>query len=89
MSLRNRLTLQFGLLASLVLGVASIAIYFLSADYRKDEFSHRMISRGENMAKLLIQIDEVDENLLNLIERDNPVRLQEEEILIFNYAVES
>ncbi|MBP9152959.1 MAG: HAMP domain-containing histidine kinase [Flavobacteriales bacterium] len=85
MSLRNRLTLQFGLLASLVLGVASIAIYFLSADYRKDEFSHRMISRGENMAKLLIQIDEVDENLLNLIERDNPVRLQEEEILIFNY----
>ncbi|MCF8464892.1 MAG: HAMP domain-containing protein [Flavobacteriales bacterium] len=85
MSLRNRLTLQFGLLASLVLGVASVAIYFLSADYRKDEFSQRLISRGENMAKLLIQIEEVDENLLNIIERDNPVRLQEEEILIFNF----
>ncbi len=85
MSLRNRLTLQFGLLASLVLGVASVAIYFLSADYRKDEFSQRLISRGENMAKLLIQIDEVDENLLNIIERDNPVRLQDEEILIFNF----
>ena len=85
MSLRNRLTLQFGLLASLVLGVASIAIFLLSSDYRKDEFSQRLISRGENMAKLLIQIEEVDENLLNIIERDNPVRLPEEEILIFNF----
>ncbi|MCF8465306.1 MAG: HAMP domain-containing histidine kinase [Flavobacteriales bacterium] len=85
MSLRNRLTLQFGLLASLVLGVASIAIYFLSADYRKDEFSQRLISRGENMAKLLIQIEEVDQNLLNIIECDNPVRLPEEQILIFNF----
>lgn len=85
MSLRNRLTLQFGLLASLVLGIASLAIYFLSSDYRKDEFSHRLVSRGENMAKLLIQVEEVDENLLNIIERDNPVRLPEEEILIFNF----
>ena len=85
MSLRNRLTLQFGLLASLVLGVASIAIFLLSSDYRKDEFSQRLISRGENMAKLLIQVEEVDENLLNIIERDNPVRLPEEEILIFNF----
>ena len=85
MSLRNRLTLQFGLLASLVLGIASIAIYFLSANYRKDEFSQRLISRGENMAKLLIQVEEIDENLLNIIERDNPVRLPDEEILIFNF----
>lgn len=85
MSLRNRLTLQFGLLASLVLGIASLAIYFLSSDYRKDEFSQRLVSRGENMAKLLIQVEEIDENLLNIIERDNPVRLPEEEILIFNF----
>jgi signal transduction histidine kinase len=85
MSLRNRLTLQFGLLASIVLSVAFIAVYFLSADYRKEEFSHRLVSRGENMAKLLIQVEEVDENLLNIIERDNPVRLPEEKILIFNF----
>ena len=85
MSLRNRLTLQFGLLASLVLGVASVAIFLLSSNYRKDEFSQRLVSRGENMAKLLIQVEEVDENLLNIIERDNPVRLPEEEILIFNF----
>lgn len=85
MSLRNRLTLQFGLLASIVLGFASIAIYILSSNYRQEEFSHRLVSRGENMAKLLIQIDEIDENLLNIIERDNPVRLPEEEFLIFNF----
>lgn len=85
MSLRNRLTLQFGLLASLVLGFASIAIYLLSSNYRKEEFSQRLVGRGENVAKLLIQVDEIDENLLNIIERNNPVRLPEEEFLIFNF----
>ncbi len=82
MSIRNRLTLQFGLLASLVLGIAAMAIYLLSADYRKDEFAQRMQSRGENTAKLFIQVEEVDENLLDIIERDNPIRLPEEEIII-------
>jgi len=85
MSIRNRLSLQFGLLASLVLGIASIAIYYLSADYRKDEFSLRLRNRGENTAKLLIQVDEIDENLLNIIERDNPVSLAEEQIFIYNF----
>jgi signal transduction histidine kinase len=84
MSIRNRLTLQFGLLASLVLGIAAMAIYLLSADYRKDEFAQRMQSRGENTAKLFIQVEEVDEDLLDIIERDNPIRLPEEEIVIFD-----
>jgi signal transduction histidine kinase len=85
MSIRNRLTLQFALLSTLVLGIASVAIYMLSSDYREDEFAQRLVSRGENAAKLLIQVDEVDGKLLNIIERDNPVRLPEEEILIYNF----
>jgi len=84
MSIRNRLTLQFGLLASLVLGLAFLAIYLLSANYRKDEFADRLKARGENTAKLLIQVDEVDENLLQIIERDNPIQLQDEQMIMFN-----
>lgn len=85
MSIRNRLTLQFALLASLVLSLAFLAIYLLSANYRKDEFVDRLRARGENTAKLLIQVDEVDENLLQIIERDNPVQLQDEQIIVFDY----
>jgi len=85
MTIRTRLALQFMLLASLVLGGAFVAVYTLSAAYRSEEFQGRLRDRGTNAAKLLIQMDEVSEALLKKIERDNPVRLPEEAIRIFDH----
>lgn len=85
MTIRTRLALQFMLLASLILGTAFIVVYVLSADYREDEFMGRLKDRGTNTAKLLIQVDEVNEELLGKIEGDNPVRLPEEVIRIYDH----
>lgn len=85
MNIRTRLALQFMLLASLMLGTAFVVIYSFSARYRTDEFQDRMRDRGTNAAVLLIQVDEVSEELLRRIERDNPVRLPEEAIRIFDH----
>ncbi|MBP6698431.1 MAG: HAMP domain-containing histidine kinase [Flavobacteriales bacterium] len=85
MTIRTRLAVQFLLLASLVLGVAFVVVFLLSADYREEEFMGRLKDRGTNTAMLLIQVDEVDEQLLAKIERDNPVRLPEEVILVFDH----
>lgn len=83
MTIRTRLALQFVLLGSLVLATAFVAVYMLSADYRAEEFSNRMRDRGMHAAKLLLQVDEVSEDLLMKIERNNPVRLPEEYVRIF------
>ncbi|MBK7554903.1 MAG: HAMP domain-containing protein [Flavobacteriales bacterium] len=85
MTIRTRLALQFLLLASLILGGAFVVVYALSAEYREEEFIGRLKDRGTNTAKLLIQVDEVDEQLLARIEGDNPVRLPEEVIRIFDH----
>lgn len=85
MNIRTRLALQFMLLASLVLGSAFVAVYSFSARYRTDEFRDRMRDRGTNAAMLLIQVDEVSEDLLRRIERDNPVKLPKEAIRIFDH----
>lgn len=85
MTIRTRLALQFMLLASLILGGAFIVVYLLSADYRGEEFISRLKDRGTNTAKLLIQVDEVDERLLKKIEESNPVRLPEEVIRIYDH----
>jgi signal transduction histidine kinase len=71
-----------------VLGSAFVAVYMLSAAYRQEEFTGRMRDRGINAAKLLIQVDEVNEALLKKIERDNPVRLPEESIRIYDHHSE-
>ncbi|MCB0795776.1 MAG: HAMP domain-containing protein [Flavobacteriales bacterium] len=85
MTIRSRLTAQFLALASLILGVAFIAVYMLSADHREEEFLGRMRDRGTNTAKLLLQVEEVDEPLLTKIESDNPVRVPEETIRIYDH----
>ncbi len=84
MSIRNRIAVQFGILASLVLGVASVAVFVLSADYRKEEFLGRMRAQGQRAARLLLQVDEVDESLLRIIDSRSPVTLPAERILIFD-----
>jgi len=85
MSIRNRLAFQFGLLASLVLGVASVAIFLLSAQYREDEFSERMRAQGERAARLLLQVDEVDEPLLRIIDSSSPLTLPKERVMIYDH----
>jgi len=85
MTIRTRLAVQFMLLASFILGGAFIVVYVSSANYRAEEFMGRLKDRGNNTAKLLIQVDEVDEHLLAKIERDNPVRLPEESIILFDH----
>lgn len=85
MTIRNRLTIQFIILVALIMGISLIAIYYSSSQFRQDEFYERMESRAYNTAKLLIKVDEVDENLLKKMEEDNPVRLPEEAIMIFDY----
>lgn len=65
--------------------IASGAIYFSSASYRKEIFYNRLESKALNTAKLLIEIEEIDAALLLKIEKDNPVNLPYERIIILDY----
>ena len=83
MSIRTRLAVQFVMLASLVLGVSFLAVYLRSTDFRREEFVNRLRDHGESAAKLLIQVDEVDDRLLRKMEEFSPVRMPEEAISIY------
>lgn len=88
MKIRQKLTLQFFLLASVILLLFSLAVYIASAKYRRDDFYQRLESRAISTARLLIEVDEIDTDLLTKIEEDNPVSLPDEKIIIFNYKNE-
>ena len=88
MQIRTRLTYLFIIVVALILFISSIAIYFFSADYRKDDFYTRLSNKANNISKLLIEIEEVDATLLKTIEKDNPASLPEEKIIIYNYQDE-
>ncbi len=88
MDIRKKLTLWFLLIVSFILIISSIAIYLFSSDYREDDFYNRLLNKGKNTAKLLIEVDGVDAVLLRKIEKDNPVSLPNEKISIYNYKNE-
>ena len=68
MNIRAKLTFRFTVIVAAIILLLSSFIYYFSADYRKSEFYGRLKDRGVNTAKLLIDVDEVNTNLLNIIE---------------------
>ncbi|MBT1706176.1 HAMP domain-containing sensor histidine kinase [Chryseosolibacter indicus] len=85
MNIRTKLTVRFILIAAIIFLLSSVLIYILSAQYREEDFYSRLFNKSNNTAKLLIEVDEVDVDLLYKIERDNPVSLPNEKIIIYNY----
>ncbi len=88
MQIRKKLTYRFISIVEVILFFSSLAIYISAADYRKDDFYNRLLNKGQNTAKLLIEVAEVDADLLHKIEDDNPMSLPEEKIIIYNYKNE-
>lgn len=85
MNIRVKLTLRFIAVTAIIMLLASVLIFVFSAEYRREDFYDRLMSKASNTAKLLIEVDEVDAALLMKIEQDNPVSLPNEKIIIFNY----
>lgn len=85
MKIRIKLTLLFIVIVAIIITLASVAIYYSSADYRKDDFYNRLMNKAISTARLLIEVDEVNATLLRRIERDNPLSLPDEKIIIYNF----
>lgn len=84
MQIRTKLTLQFILLAGVIMLVSSVAVYYFSSDFRKEDFYNRLQSQSRSTARLILNPYQPDENLARMIENDNPANLQHKKIVILN-----
>lgn len=83
MTIRQRLTLQFSLIVGILLMGFSFAVYFFSSNYRADEFYTRLKDKAETAARLLLEVEGVDDALLKVISQTSRDLLPEELIMIF------
>ncbi len=84
MSIRTRLTWQFTLIVASILIFLFIAIYLFYADFRRDEYYSRLTKKALTTARLLIDVQEIDHDLLKIIDRNSLNALHNEKIYIFN-----
>jgi len=82
MQIRTRLTLQFLLLGGLIMIIASIAIYFSSANLQRHSFNNLLKTRAESIARLVLDSYEYNTNLILRSGPGNPAKLQDEKFLI-------
>jgi len=84
MNIRARLTITFFAIVIVVVSIISISIFYLSSNYRAQDFKRRLKNRAINAANLLTQFEEVDATLLQRMERENPANLPNQNIIIYN-----
>jgi signal transduction histidine kinase len=82
-SLRIRFALGFTLLFAAFLGTALTIIYLSYADFRKDEFYSRLKDRGLTTFKFLVEVEQIDNDLLKLIDKNTMNSLYDEKVLIY------
>ena len=88
MEIRKKLAYQFIGIVAFILLFSLLAIYFSFSQSRREEFYDRLGSKAKLVAQMLIDIDEIDSELLRKIERNNPLSLPNEKIIIFNFENE-
>ncbi len=68
--------------------IAFVAIYYSSATFRKENFYNRLTNKSWSIAKLLLDTYGYDADRVRRIERDNPVRMQNEKITVLDFKNE-
>jgi signal transduction histidine kinase len=84
MNIRYKLSIQFTAIVLSILVLFSSAIYFISANYRKKDFTTRLEEKALTTAKLLIEVKEVDSTLLKIIDKNTLNVLEDEKVLIYD-----
>lgn len=85
MQIRTKLALQFLLLGGIIMIIASVAIYFSSASLRKGDFYKLLWNKARSTANLLFNTSKVEADRVLGIEKNSPVNLQNEKIIIINF----
>ncbi|MCR6642681.1 MAG: hypothetical protein NVV82_27770 [Sporocytophaga sp.] len=84
MKIRNKLTLQFTGIVFCILILFSICIYYAFSQYREYSFRKRLKEKALNTAKILIEVDEINAELLKKLRRNYLQSLHEEYVRIYD-----
>ncbi|AUD07165.1 sensor histidine kinase [Spirosoma pollinicola] len=84
MKIRTRLSLTFVGVVAAILLLFSFVVYATAEYFRQRDFYTQLSDKAKNVARLLLDEDEVNTRLLRIIERNNITALPEEQINIYD-----
>lgn len=86
MKIRNRIRLIFSFVFLIFLGITFLSVFFISSNYRKQEFFERLKEQSHLTLKLLTEVKGIDEDILQTIDKNTINNLYDEKIILFDSA---
>lgn len=84
MSIRKKILFYFSFITIAMMGMAFIFIYTLFAEYREEEFQQRQKQKITTTLKFLVEIQDIEDRLIEAMDRLTIDDLYNEKLLIFN-----
>ncbi len=84
--IRYKLARYYTVCFILLLGIAFIAVYFVSENYRREEFHQRLVDRTITTYKIYVEVPQIDSTMQHLIDKNTMNSLYEEHILLFDFT---
>lgn len=82
--LKYKITTYFSIAVISISAVVFLIIYVLFSNFREEEFQTKMKDRTMTTLKFLLEIEDIDHDLLQVIDKNTINNLYDEKILLFN-----
>jgi len=84
MNLKQRFSLLFSCLFAVIMAAVMLTVYYLFANFRKEEFYGRLAEKAETTLRLLVDVKELSYDLQKVIDRNSVSRLYKEKTQVFD-----
>lgn len=82
--LKYKITIYFSIAVISISAVVFLIIYLLFANFRQEEFQTKLKDRTMTTIKFLLEIEDIDQDLLQVIDKNTINSLYDEKILLFD-----
>lgn len=84
MTLKNKISSIVSLSFTVIFAVSATTIYLLFSEFRQDEFENRLKEKAISTIKLLVEVQEIDQQVLKIIDSNTINKLYNEKTLVFD-----
>ena len=85
MKIKNRITILFTAVVTLILLLLCFSIYYISGINRQEQFRERLKNRALTTVGLLIKVSGINKDLLRRIDEATQISLSQKSVIVYDY----